>query len=213
MIGIYKISKNGDCLYVGQSVDIAKRWTMHRWMLEHGRHSNAHLQAIASACGVDSLEFSVVEEVDSVDMLTGLEKVWIKRLQPKCNMIEPSDSGGWFFTDEIKRKISEANKGRVRSDETRRRLSERAKSRYESCPANFKGMHHTEEARRKIAESKMKHERPSMNKLVSMLIYEGYCSVARSMGVPKGTVKRWCDEYGLPYKKSDWIEVRACPAR
>lgn len=213
MIGIYEISKDGECLYIGQSVNIAKRWWMHRWMLANGRHSNAHLQAIASRYGVDAFKFSVIEETESVEGLTELEKKWINELRPRCNMIEPCESGAWSFTDEARRKISEKNKGKVYSAETRRKLSERARERYSSRPANFKGAHHSEESRRKIAEAKIKYERPTLNKLVSMLIYNGYHSVAKAMGVPKSTVKRWCDEYGIPYKKEDWSEVRACPAR
>lgn len=50
---------------------------------------------------------------------------------------------GWHHTEEAKRKISEAHKGKKHSEETRRRMSE-----------SRKGKKHSEEARRRMSESR-----------------------------------------------------------
>lgn len=53
----------------------------------------------------------------------------------------------YIFTEEHRRRISEANKGRKYSEETRRKMSEGCKGR----PGYWKGKHLTDEAKRKIS--------------------------------------------------------------
>lgn len=83
---------------------------------------------------------------------------------------------GYKHTDVTKKKISEASRsfwerykysdeylrrnenisknlsGRVKSDETKRKFSEAAKKRFSTEPGTFKGKHHSDAAKRKIAE-------------------------------------------------------------
>ena len=54
------------------------------------------------------------------------------------------------------------------------------------------------------------YETPTKTKLVGALIYHGYHDAAKIFGVSPNVVKRWCTEYGLPYKKVDWMEVGIC---
>lgn len=63
MCGIYKIEnlKNGK-VYVGQAVDIKRRWSRHRMELKKGIHSNKYLQRAYDKYGVDAFRYSVIEE-------------------------------------------------------------------------------------------------------------------------------------------------------
>ena len=46
MIGIYKIeNKVNGKVYIGQSVNIKKRWKQHKYELNSNNHVNKHLQA------------------------------------------------------------------------------------------------------------------------------------------------------------------------
>jgi len=144
--GIYGIRNvvNGKW-YVGQSVDMTQRKLAHFSYLRGGRHHNYHLQCAFIKYGVGSFEFHVLEEIPE-NMLDVRECAWMeyyKSEQPEFGY--NSDSGGnknKHFSEEHKRKIGKAIKGRVVSLETRRKLHE----------FNI-GKHHSVETCRKMSES------------------------------------------------------------
>ena len=62
MIGIYKIeNKVNGKVYVGQSIDIERRWYSHKTQLNGNRHGNVHLQNAWNKNGNNSFEFVIVE--------------------------------------------------------------------------------------------------------------------------------------------------------
>lgn len=81
MIGIYKITntKNGK-VYIGQSVDIDKRFREHRKMLRDNNHINYRLQDDWNVYGEDSFTFEVLEKCRSV-YLNEIEKHTIKEYE------------------------------------------------------------------------------------------------------------------------------------
>ena len=101
MIGIYKITNldNGK-MYVGQAVDIKKRWREHTLALNKNQHDNRRLQNSWNVHGEDRYEFSVIEECD-IDELDDLEIYWIDKLRTyvgfkDCNGYNESLGGqGW----------------------------------------------------------------------------------------------------------------------
>ncbi len=77
--GIYQIL----CLptgkiYVGSAVDLRSRWAHHWRSLRRGDHHNIHLQLAWNKYGEKSFEYSVLELVDSSDLLR-VEQEWIDR--------------------------------------------------------------------------------------------------------------------------------------
>lgn len=83
--GIYLISgaaylptNLGDNGYFGQSKDILARWKTHKSQLSNNNHPNQHLQNYVNKYGLESLSFSVIEEV-SVGGLDAAEKKIISR--------------------------------------------------------------------------------------------------------------------------------------
>lgn len=77
MIGIYKITNliNGKC-YIGQSVNIEKRWGEHITIYNHPRCSNYHIYKAFRKYGIENFSFSVIEECKQA-LLNEREKFWI----------------------------------------------------------------------------------------------------------------------------------------
>jgi len=90
MIGIYKITnlENGK-MYVGQSVDINRRWKNHKRLLNNNKHQNKHLQSSWNIYGSEKFEFSIIELCNENE-LDEKEIYWIDKLRtyhgfPDCN--------------------------------------------------------------------------------------------------------------------------------
>jgi len=126
-IGIYKITNKitNEC-YIGQSVDIEKRWENHKRLLKRNHHryegskQKSVLQNAWNKYGEDNFEFIIIEEC-SKEELNNREVYWINYYS--CNRNKTgkgynlNDGGygsrGYRYTEQDKKKVSLANKGRV----------------------------------------------------------------------------------------------------
>ena len=141
--GIYKITINNK-LYVGYTKNFEKRKNKHYKMLTGGNHYNPYLQN--SFIKYNEFDFDIIEEC-AEDELEEKEMFWIKELDTfegeGYNLTAGSDGFlGGIHTEEAKRKISEAGKGRTLSAEHKRKLSE-----------THKGKTLSVETKRKISEA------------------------------------------------------------
>ena len=77
MIGIYKITNqvNGK-VYIGQSVNIKKRWTDHIYYAKHEKNKTSRLYLAIRKHGLDNFKFEVLEEC-SQELLDEREIYWI----------------------------------------------------------------------------------------------------------------------------------------
>ena len=93
-IGIYKV-KNliNSKVYIGQSVDIEKRWSTHIAELNNNYHYNAHLQRAWNKYGKENFEFSIVEECD-VNQLNQREIYWISKFNSYEDGYNLTSGGG-----------------------------------------------------------------------------------------------------------------------
>lgn len=125
MIGIYCIRKD-DMFYVGQAVNIQKRWIRHKRLLTKGKHHNQHLQNSWKKYGPELFEFEIIEICDK-DMLLNHENYWItvlNSIQEGFNLkIASATWLGKQHTDEVKEKISRSNIGKIVSPETGAKIS------------------------------------------------------------------------------------------
>ena len=66
MVGIYKITNsiNGK-VYIGESLDIERRWDEHKLDLENGTHHSFKLQNDYNEYGKNNFMFEVLEEIDN----------------------------------------------------------------------------------------------------------------------------------------------------
>lgn len=151
--GIYMIRNrvNGK-MYIGQAVDNEKRWGDHKSELRRNCHINRHLQSAWNKYGENNFEFTILCECDESQLNTK-EIEYISKLRsydPDFGYNKTYGGEGGRPTEETRRKLSEANKGKTRSEETRQKLSEA-----------HTGKTLSEETRQKMSEAK-KGENNSM---------------------------------------------------
>jgi group I intron endonuclease len=155
-IGIYKITSPSKKIYIGQSVDIYRRW------LEHKRISekyNTKLKNSLLKYGTETHIFEIIEECD-VAILNDREAYWQDyynsiNLGLNCFRTSSTDRTGYLceesrkkisesrkanpdvnakrkgipLTEEHKRKIGLGNKGKIKSEETRAKISNNRKGK------------------------------------------------------------------------------------
>lgn len=116
--GIYCIKNiaNNKC-YIGSSKNIKKRLKEHWYALERKVHKNLHLQAAYNKYGSESFIFIGLEEVEDTELLIDVENWWLSNLEwDELYNIRPdaSSSKGKIVSEETRRKLSLAAKGRRR---------------------------------------------------------------------------------------------------
>ena len=118
MIGIYRIvNVVTNKVYVGSSINIARRWRVHKSKLSLGKHPSKHLQASWTKYGKNYFKFFILELV-SEDILDNREQYWANRFRA-------------FIPDYgyNQRKIVESNKGFHHSDSTKLRIGKSSRGR------------------------------------------------------------------------------------
>lgn len=125
MQGIYKI-KNivNNFSYIGSSKDIKRRFRDHKYFLRSNKHTSIFLQRSWNKYGENSFIFEIIEIVELQENLENREQYYIDNTKCLYNLCKTAGNKfGYKHSDETKRKISEANKGRKVSDETKLLLS------------------------------------------------------------------------------------------
>ena len=163
MIGIYKITNPKEKIYIGQSIDLDKRF------LEYKR-LNCKFQRILYNSflkyGIENHKFEVIEQC-TFDLLNERERYWqdyyncVSKYGLNCRLTRTDDKSG-VMSDESKLLMSKSHIGIKRniSDESRRKMSERMKGNKnpmfekEKELNPFYGKKHSQETKLKISESK-----------------------------------------------------------
>ena len=141
--GIYKITNPSGKIYIGEAVDIHRRWKHYKGL--HCKRQPPIYNSLLKY-GVENHLFEVVEVCD-VDELKCRERYWQEYYDVlsdeglNCQYTECGELKQ-VHTQETKDKISKANKGKKLSEETKQKLRDRP-------PMVF-----TEETRKKIIEKR-----------------------------------------------------------
>lgn len=138
--GIYRIVNtiNGK-QYIGSSVDVEKRWNVHRCSFRKNKHHSPYLQKSWNKYGEDSFVFEIILDVENKNDLIAWEQIWINALKPEYNVLPTAGSSLGAkhsdktkarmsaakrqMSDETKAKMSAAKKGIKRSDDTKAKIS------------------------------------------------------------------------------------------
>lgn len=159
--GIYKIKSPTGRIYIGQSVNVGRRWEHHIQMRD--KHKTTPLYRSLIKYTPENHKFVLLEECEK-DKLNEREMYYIKKYdsfdsEHGMNLTKGGDSKVTFSKKTLE-KMSKAKKGKPiphlvghkHSEETRSLLAELAKGN-----KNWLGKNHTEETKAKIRE-KRKHQ-------------------------------------------------------
>lgn len=170
MKAIYKIiNKLNNKYYVGSSMKLKDRWSLHKRKLLTGTHYNIHLQNAWNKDGKDNFIFVVVENCEQSltnNDLLGIEQKYLdiaKTEQDKCYNFTFVAGGGNLGKD-VNKKISnsltgkmsgEKNPmfGKIHSNETKQKWSLLRKGRFSGKDSPNFGKTYTDERRIKISHS------------------------------------------------------------
>ena len=167
--GIYMIqNKVNGKIYIGQSVNIEKRWKNHKSELRGNHHYNEHLQHAWNKYGEDNFEFTVICECDE-NQLNAREEYYIFELMSYDRRVgynRTYGGGSGLPTEETRQKRSEIQKIRMSNPEIRKKISEALKG--EKNPNYGRtgekhplyGTHLSEEQRKRISEANKGENHP-----------------------------------------------------
>ncbi len=160
--GIYKIENtiNGNC-YIGSAISFSGRWATHTSDLLHNKHYNTHLQRAYNKYGKDSFNFSILEECNKEQLIEkeqqyidaydfkNLYNIARKAINPMFGRTgKDCPTYGRKHTEEAKKKISDAHKGKIFTEEHKNNLSKAHKGK----PAWNKGIPRSEETKEKLRQ-------------------------------------------------------------
>ena len=131
MYGQIYLAKNklDNKIYIGQTtLTLEQRKKKHK---RNYSHSNAHFHRALRKYGFDNFEWIILEETDTQEKLDNLEIKYIAKYNSIKNGYNETEGGlGGKPSDEVRKKIGEANRGRPskykgipRSEEIRARIS------------------------------------------------------------------------------------------
>lgn len=126
--GIYCIYNTiTDDFYIGQAVNIRRRFYRHRWDLDNSKHCNRILQRAWKKYGGDAFEFKILAFLDQDrEILTVFEQIFIDNLKPVYNISPTASSNlGVKHTEERNNKIRETKRANGISECARTSLSNR----------------------------------------------------------------------------------------
>lgn len=237
MIGIYVITNIiNNKKYVGQSLDIKKRWARHKQDAFNNTRDYPLYRAIKKY-GIDNFLFEVVCEC-SVKELNNLEIYYIEyydsfyngynqTLGGNCNysisQLECSDAIKYdlIYTslsyDEMvnkyhvsKQSISAINNGRTyRDDNLHYPLREfnSQSTKINTCVDCGKEISlHAKYCNVCAHRHQQVVDRPSAKQLAEEIVSSGFCAVGRKYGVSDNAIRKWCIAYNLPTKKQELRE-------
>lgn len=165
-IGIYKITNPKGKIYIGQSVDINRRWNEHKYsnkeeliklyrsFKKYGWEN--HLFEIIEECSLELLNereiywglfYNTLDKNKGLNLrLGGNRGIWSEESKNKLS----NSRKGFKFTKESKEKMKESALGRKNTYIQKEKLSISLKEYYKTNPGSFSGKKHSEETKNKI---------------------------------------------------------------
>ena len=168
-IGIYKLTSPSGKVYIGQSINIERRWCNHH-MPSSGK---GHLQKAIAKYGRKAFIREILKtfETRNQRILDLYEEIYIlvyDAMNPDVGYNMKSGGHSSYYSEDARRRMSEAQRKRAKpSEETRQRMREGQKLRGSHGPVSQatkdkiavaltgrSGKKHTPESRKKMSESR-----------------------------------------------------------
>jgi len=162
--GIYRIINTiNNCIYVGSAINLTARKNKHFTQLFKNSHYNKYLQNAFNLYKREAFIFDVLEYCKKEELIKR-EQFWIDAYKMQgvilyniCSVA--GNTYGRFHSEETRKKMAVAQRGKVVTEEARRKSSETQKGRLikeevrRKMSEAHKGKHHTEETKQKIADA------------------------------------------------------------
>ena len=166
MIGIYKITNPKGKIYIGQSVNIEKRWNRYKNLIPKDCIGQPLIYRSLIKYGVKNHIFEIIELCNKEE-LNKLESYYIvlyNSFNSKCGLNLTSGGANYLFSDISRRKMSIAQKNKIFSKETRLKLSAAQTGKTRSASSRKK----MSDAHKNISkETRLKMSISQKNKIVS----------------------------------------------
>lgn len=132
--GIYCIENKLDSKkYIGQSIEIEKRWYNHINALNLNYHSNIHLQRAWNKYGAENFNFYIIELCEQ-EKLDEREIFYIAKYNTFKDGYNRTSGGkgcpNVVVSEETRRKLAKASTGRYYSEETREKMRQHILSQF-----------------------------------------------------------------------------------
>jgi len=178
--GIYQIKNEiTGKIYIGQSVDINRRWTEHK-NRAHDLNCNCYNKPLYLSMrkyGLEVFTLTIIEEC-SPEKLNEREAYYIQLY----NSITPNGYNILESSDKQFNHIDTCKEcGKVISKTAQHGL-----------------------CRECYCRSTRKCEHPSKDELYELLCKNNFCAVGRMYNVDSNAVRKWCKQYNLPYHAKDY---------
>ena len=155
--------------YVGQATDLKER--QRKWKCLTQKYAGTAINNARKKYGIEAFGFEILKECED-DELDYWEKYYIKELNTKApygyNLTDGGEGmTGYTHSEETRKKISDAKKGKKQSEEAKKKRSEALKGKHLSEEAkkklseaqkgeknNMYGKHHSEETKKKMSDAR-----------------------------------------------------------
>lgn len=235
MIGIYKITNPSGKIYIGQSVDIKRRFIDYKKSL---KKQQIRLYNSIKKYGYENHIFEVVEECN-IELLNKRERYWqdyynvLSNNGLNCRLTKTDDKSGRLSNETIqklKNKDSSYLKGNLfrknslHSEDTKKQIrntliQNSKKPSYKNAMAGkcgelnpFYGKKHTKETLQKIQETRIKNFKPNQFRNGTILLdnstgifYNSIGEASYCLGIKKSTLK--AQILGTNKNKTNLIKV------
>ena len=227
--GIYKITNqiNGKC-YIGQSVNIAKRWTEHRCKAtsKGSEGFESHFYRSIRKYGLENFSFEILEECLREE-LNKKEQFYIAKYHSDqqdygYNLTPGGDSQGPTTRKLTDKQVKEIFSLLDNSDLSQTEIAEKYNVTQQLISAINQGKDYFRDGKNyPIRSADCAHAaqrivlRPSRKVLKAEVRQESFLSLGRKYKVSDNTIRRWCKAYNLPSKSSviksysdeEWNEI------
>jgi len=113
---IYQITNTiTNDFYIGKTKNFKERVYSHKYIANKNK-SQTYIHRAIRKYGVENFIFSILEKVESPEILNEREVFWIKHLKPKYNMTKGGDGGDTSNSLKYKNSIKKVHKNRKPED-------------------------------------------------------------------------------------------------
>lgn len=234
MVGIYKITNTiNNKSYIGQSVDINKRWNNHRSSCFNRKdHSYEYpLYRAIRKYGINNFTFEILEEC-LVKELDKKEIYWINYFDSFENGYNQDIGGNGHFNKLNNVYLTSITKDLLDNVLSLNQIAEKYNVSYEMVTGINTGRYWTRDIEYPIRKSKMRDKyycidcgkeisygstrcldcykkshsvgnRPTKEELLKLILTTPFIKIGKMFNVSDNAIRRWCKSYGLPYKYND----------